>query len=170
MRTIADINAIPSGIQVFIDANIFIYHFAGISQQCTDFLRRIQRQEIKGVISVLTVAELIHRRMIAEAIEKGLVTLKNAVKKMKENPEIVKRLTQYSEDIRIILSLPIEIENLTKDDVLLSAEIRRKYGLLTNDSLNLALMKRLGIRNIATRDIDFERVKEINVWKPTDIK
>ena len=34
------------------------------------------------------------------------------------------------------------------------------------DSLHLSVMKRLKIKNIATRDSDFERVRDITIWSP----
>ena len=34
------------------------------------------------------------------------------------------------------------------------------------DSLHLSVMKRLKIKNIATRDSDFERVRDITIWTP----
>jgi len=32
------------------------------------------------------------------------------------------------------------------------------------DSLHLSVIKRLKIKNIATRDSDFERIKDITIW------
>ncbi|RKY02162.1 hypothetical protein DRP77_08380 [Candidatus Poribacteria bacterium] len=164
-----DIDAIPDGTLVFVDANIFIYHFAGVSDKCTRFLQRVLKGEVKAVVSTIVMAELIHRRMVAEAVEKGFVTLRNAVRKLKENPRIVKLLSQYSRDVEAILALPIIVEPITRDDIISSGQLRERYGLMTNDSLNLACMERLGIRDIATRDEDFEAVEWINVWKPDDI-
>ena len=57
---------------VFIDANIFIYHFAGISKQCTHLFERIRDGKLTGLVNTIILAEVLHRRMIAEAIEKGL--------------------------------------------------------------------------------------------------
>ncbi|MDI6902831.1 MAG: hypothetical protein QMC77_03760 [Methanocellales archaeon] len=34
------------------------------------------------------------------------------------------------------------------------------------DAINLAIMDENNIENIATNDPDFDRVKEIKVWKP----
>ena len=49
------------------------------------FLSRVARGEVRGVISTVVLAELIHRRMmIAEAVERGLVDVRNAVRRLKE--------------------------------------------------------------------------------------
>lgn len=42
----------------------------------------------------------------------------------------------------------------------------RNHGLLTNDSLIVALLQRHGITHLATNDDDFDRVPGITVWKP----
>jgi len=39
------------GDRVFIDANIFIYHFGGRSVQCKAFLERCARRELLGYTS-----------------------------------------------------------------------------------------------------------------------
>ncbi len=33
---------IPSQTKIFVDSNIFIYHFLGSSESCTDFLERVE--------------------------------------------------------------------------------------------------------------------------------
>ena len=67
------------GDRVFIDANIFIYHFGGRSPQCKTFLERCARREPLGYTATPVLAEVLHRLMVAEAITKGLVTSKTAV-------------------------------------------------------------------------------------------
>jgi predicted nucleic acid-binding protein len=42
----------------------------------------------------------------------------------------------------------------------------KDHALLTNDAFHVATMKQRGITNIATNDLDFERVEWIRVWKP----
>ena len=56
---------------------------------------RCARRELLGYTSTSILAEVLHRLMVAEAIAKGLVTAKTAVRKLREQPELVKQLTQY---------------------------------------------------------------------------
>ena len=77
------------GDRMFIDTNIFIYHFGGRSVQCKAFLERCARRELLGYTSTPVLAEVLHRRMVAEAIAKGLVTARTAVRKFGETPELV---------------------------------------------------------------------------------
>lgn len=87
------------GDRVFIDANIFIYHFGGRSLECKTFLERCARRVLLGYTATPVVAEVLHRRMIAEAIAKGFVTARTAVRKLSSAPDLVKQLTQYQEDV-----------------------------------------------------------------------
>lgn len=169
MRIIVDIDALPNDTKVFIDSNIFIYHFAGMSEQCTQIIKKIETKKIDTYVSNIVIGEIIHRRMIAEAIEKRIVTLKNLLKKLKSNPELVKNLTQYSRDISNILLLPLNIISITIEDIRMSQTIRDEYGLMTNDSLNISCIKRLHIENIITHDNDFDTISDLKIWKPSDI-
>ena len=72
---------------VFIDANIFIYNFGGQSTECKEVLIRCAKGELTGYTVLSTLAEVLHRLMIAEAIEKGYISDKNPVRSLKEKPE-----------------------------------------------------------------------------------
>lgn len=116
------------GDSVFIDANIFVYHFGGRSAECKTLLERCARSELHGYTSTPILAEVLHRLMVAEAIAKGLVTAKTAVKKLGETPELVKQLTQYQDDVNKISQMNITILALTADIVQTSAEVRKSEG------------------------------------------
>jgi predicted nucleic acid-binding protein len=155
------------GDSVFLDANIFIYHFGGRSAQCKTLLVRCASRELHGYTSTSILAEVLHRLMIAEAIQKGWVTAKNAVKKLQEKPEVVKQLTEYTADISKIGQMNLAILSLTPGVLAKSEAVRKHEGLLTNDSLVVAFMQNLGLTKLATTDSDFERVPGLEVYKPT---
>jgi len=46
-----DIDKIPDKSRVFIDANIFIYHFAGVSNQCAKNLAFMERHKIIYIVT-----------------------------------------------------------------------------------------------------------------------
>jgi predicted nucleic acid-binding protein len=50
-----------------------------------------------------------------------------------------------------------------------SAGVRKQHGLLTNDSILVAVMKELGMNKLVTLDHDFDRVDWLLVYKPTDV-
>jgi predicted nucleic acid-binding protein len=76
---------------VFIDANIFIYHFGGHSSQCKAFLERCAQRELLGYTSTPVLAEVLHHLMVVEAIVKGLITAETVVRKLWETPDLVKQ-------------------------------------------------------------------------------
>ena len=49
---------LAEGSGVFIDANIFVYHFLGASLECTAPLGRCESGEVQGSPSALVLAEV----------------------------------------------------------------------------------------------------------------
>jgi predicted nucleic acid-binding protein len=92
--------------------------------------------------------------------------LKGIVKHLKEHPDVVMGLDKYSIAPEKIRQMNVITLVITLEDVLDSKRTRESYGLLTNDSMSISVMKRFGISNIATNDSDFERIAGIEVWKP----
>lgn len=155
--------------RVFIDANIFIYNFGGHSPECKDVLLRCAKGELLGITSTFILAEVLHRLMIAEAIEKGFITEKNPVHKLRDHPDIIKKLSTYIHDVEQICNMNIEIVPLTHNCIKKSAEIRQSEGILTNDSLVVATMKEKGVSILLTNDNDFDHIEWLQIYKPSDI-
>jgi predicted nucleic acid-binding protein len=59
---------IKSGKKIFVDPNIFVYHFLGVNDSATDFIQRCEQREIIAYTSSIVIAEVLHRLMIAEVI------------------------------------------------------------------------------------------------------
>jgi predicted nucleic acid-binding protein len=160
---------LPSGASVLVDANIFIYSFGQLSRQCNRLIARLETGDVFGSLTTIIAAETLHRRMLIEAVDKGLVTSSQVLKKLKAHPEIVQQLSDYITEAQKISQLPITVIVVTPQDIQRSHQLRRQFGLLVNDSINLACAQRLGIVHVATHDDDFDCVAGITVWKPTDI-
>ena len=157
---------VPAHTEVFIDSNIFIYHFLDVSESCTNFLEREEREDIDAYTSTIVLAEVMHRLMIAEAIEKYDVKPRGAVRFLKENPEVIPTLKKCEDAVEKIPDFGVKILLLTVEAIFQSGELRRQHLLMTNDSLNLYVMRSNQLYDIATNDGDFERVEWIKVWKP----
>ena len=52
------------------------------------------------------------------------------------------------------------------DAIIRSQEMKRRFGLLSNDSLTLQIMEDLKINNFASNDAYFEMVTSIKLYKP----
>ena len=161
---------IKSGSEIFVDSNIFIYHFTGVSDECSDFLGRCERGELIAMTSVNVILEVLHRLMMVEAVRKNLVKPPNVVKKLSKVPQKLKRLYEYSENTEKIQDMGVVIKPLIFETVVKSHVVRLTSGLMVNDSVIIASMKQEGVKLLATNDKTFEKVDEIDVCTPQDIK
>lgn len=164
-----DINRLPNGSRCFIDANILIYYLGGLSDEIRAFLHRVIDEEIEAHVNTVVVAEILHRRMMAEAVSKGLVTISKVLQKLKAQPQLITQLSDYVVALDDLLALPLRVTNVTLSTIDLSHHYRLSHGLFVNDSINLASAAELQITDIVTNDTDFKRVPNITVWEPTDI-
>jgi predicted nucleic acid-binding protein len=167
IRTLRDI---PSQATVMVDANVVIYAlFPQASQHlnCVDFLERGARDEVRLHVTVSIAADVIHRAMVLEAAAQGIAKVSSeVVTYLKQHPTAVQRLTRYKTILRDLTQAHISILQATYRDLHASKQYRDNYGLLTSDSLILAVMHREGIHYLATNDPDFERVPAIAVRQP----
>ncbi len=80
--------------EIFIDSNIFCYHFDSNSlyqQTCTEFLKKVERKEINGIISDIVIDEVIYVLLI----QKGSELL--ATDKIKRIKKAIKRKGSHLE-------------------------------------------------------------------------
>lgn len=164
-----DINHLPAGTRCLVDTNIFLYHLAAESDDCRQFLLRLGRGEIGAYVTIPIIGETLHKRMVIEAINTGLISGSKPFEKLKRQPHLIRRLSAYITEVTHLLQLPITVIEVTEDDISWSHALRRAYGLLVIDSINLACAVRRGITDIATHDTDFLHVPKLNIWQPTDI-
>lgn len=163
------LDEIESGATVFIDANIFVYHFSegsAFNKSCADFLLKIENAEIHGITSAVTVLEAAHRLMMVEASTSLNVETKNLPKYLKQHPDIAKQLLKHLSIPRIIAAMNIEIIPVTGLLVENSQTNKTKHGFLSNDALAVTVMEELGITALASNDFDFSRVEWIKLYTP----
>ncbi|MFN8495196.1 MAG: type II toxin-antitoxin system VapC family toxin [Caldilineaceae bacterium] len=163
-------STIPARVTVMIDANILIYALFPQSRQhasCKHLLERGARSELALQLVVNTAADVIHRAMVLEVISQGKFQKSgDAVTYLKQTPQAVQQLTRYRTILSDITLAHIKILPLTYRDLHTSRQYRDNYGVMTNDSLILAVMQRERIQFLATNDSDFERVPGIAVRQP----
>jgi predicted nucleic acid-binding protein len=163
------LDLLPPGVRVFIDSSIFIYHFSGASQDCRGLLERCEAGEVKGATSVVVLAEVAHRLMLLEALSSGLLRPPNAVNKLRRRPELVRRLRLYQDRVEQIPLMGVEVLPAGLATLERSADVRRRHGLLVNDSLVVAAAEAAQIGALASADSDFRRVKELKLYEPADL-
>jgi predicted nucleic acid-binding protein len=162
-------DAIEEGSILFIDANVFIYHFTGVSGECTSLLSRCEAEDVRASTSAVVVAEVCHRLMMIEAVERRLVSPGNVVRKLTKRPDVVRQLATYEANVEAIGLMGIDVAPLTIATILQGLRLQKRYGLLTNDSLLIATMMHHGARLLASADRRIAAVSEIEIVTPTDL-
>ena len=165
-----NLDQIPSGESVFVDAAIFVYHFAGASLQCRTFLERSETGDVKATTSCAALAEVSHRLMMMEAVSRGLLSAGNVAKRLRNKPSIVKKLHVYDENVQQIPLMRVEVRPLELKTLMSASALRAEYGLMVNDSIMVATALSMGVGIIATADRDFRRVSELSVAVPGDLQ
>ncbi len=170
----ADLRDIPSGSFVFVDTNIFTYHFCGKSVTCTTFLQRIADGDITAYVNTEVLSDLLHKMMLAEAFQKNIINRPTAVKLKKhlqQNRTAIERLPNHQQLFEQLMKMGLKVIRITKKMLINTKRERKNHGLMTNDSLHLGSMvyHSIPIQNIATRDGDFFHVSGVSVWEPTDV-
>ena len=168
--TSSTLDALPDESSVFIDANIFVYHFTAASVSCRRLLGRCAAGSVHGITSLPVLLEVAHRLMIIEAQQDQLVRGSNPVEKLARLPDIVRRLHRYEEWTLAIPRMGIEVEEVTQHDFLTSLTVRRATGLLTLDALIVAVMRRLRLAHLASADHAFRTVDGLSLLEPNDLR
>jgi len=161
------LSQLPDGESIFLDANIFLYSafdhptFGGA---CKDFLIRVNQEEVRGYCSAFVLNEVFHKLMMSEIVDKFGVQAGVANNLFKQRPEIISELCDVWDEMDIINNINITIfgGQIFPEFV----DLSKKYHLLAMDSAHLAIMRRNGLKNLATNDADFKRVADLKIWKP----
>lgn len=165
----ASLAEIPDGAAVFIDANVFIYHFSGpspLSPACSAFLQRVEDGVLRGVTSTVVLIEVLHRLMILEAVGALRLHPREATRYLKEHPEHVKSLHAHHRAPERIHQMGVEVVSVGLEEIERSQQAKARYGLLTNDALLVTSMERGGLTALASNDPDFDRVEGITLYRP----
>ncbi len=86
-----NLDDIPAGSLCVIDTNVLLYAEQGASLQAQRLLRRIERQDVLGVLPQPVWQELTHKLMLAEAFMLGQITGGNPARQLSSKPDVVKR-------------------------------------------------------------------------------
>ncbi len=161
-----------SSDQIFIDSNIFLDYAIPnpeFGEIASDFLGKVEIEEIYAVTTPAVLAEVSHILLL----ETGAVILKNrnrniVIDKIEADRnfsqhcrDAVDKFNEYVSNLDGLQLIPVMPE-----DYFQASDLARAYNLMSFDALHLSAMRRSHVRNIASRDRDFERVDGIVVWSP----
>lgn len=165
-----NLDKIPDGSLCVLDTNVLLYAEQGMSARAQRLLRRVERGEILGLLPQPVWQELTHKLMLAEALTVGAIKGANPARQLSGKPEVIKRLKLYKEKVQALMTLGLKFEACTQTDLVEGAfRLQSRYGLLTNDSVILAIAFRLDADALVSADERFRAVKEIKVYSPSDI-
>ena len=164
-----NLSSVAAGATVFPDANVLVYHFAPDPQlgpACTDLLVRICKQEIIGYTSTHVLSEMAHRLMTLEAMRTFGWPVAAIAQRLRQHPAEVQTLTAFRRALQEIPQHGIRTLTIPSDLVEAAAAISQQTGLLSNDALIVAIMRRHSLVNLASGDADFDRVPGISRYDP----
>jgi predicted nucleic acid-binding protein len=160
---------LPAGATVFLDASVFIHHFepnALFGPAATEFLERIENQEISGLTATHIVSEVAYRLMTLEAMQAFGWKSAGIALRLRNHPTQVQGLKRFRQAIQEIPLFGIRILTIDPTWLDAAAGISQQTGLLHNDALVIAVMRAHDLNNLASADPDFDRVPGITRYGP----
>ncbi len=165
-----NLDDIQNGSLCVVDTNVLLYAEQGLSRQAQRLIRRCSAGDLIGVLPQTVWQELSHKLMLAEALMMERVSGPNAARKLSRQPDIVKGLGLYKDKILALVNMGLGFEACMKEDLLVNAfRYQEEYGLLTSDSVIVAIAVRLGADVLVTADAAFQKIVEIPIAMPSDI-
>lgn len=188
-----DLSEIRSGARILLHTSILLYARWGVSPECRALIKRCQGKAVQGVITPFTLADFCEQRMLQEARATGFVHVPESptdkdvadlldemettpagsvqfrpVTDLSTRPEVIRNLNVYADDTRALLSGELELTSVHPEDFLEALFLQKMHGLVTTDSLNLAIARRLGINEIAAADHAYDSVQGLITYRPKD--
>jgi predicted nucleic acid-binding protein len=160
------LDAFPDGGRIFVDANIFLYHCWNQSPSCSRLVGRIELGLIHGVTSTTVLNEVTHRLLIAEAISRYPRIARHPTRFLKRHPAVIRTLSQTPLIIERLTHLPLQVISLTPVLWHRAALLSHEFGLLMNDAIIVACLRRLRLHHLASADRDFRLIRNVTVWYP----
>jgi uncharacterized protein len=162
-------DAIPAGTDVFLDANTLIYHFtnhAKYGPACTRLLERIEHREFGGYVSSHGLADVAHRLMTIEAMNRLGWPVTRLAARLKKHHAEIPNLTEYRQALVKLGQVGVRVLPVTESLVVRAAALSQQFELLTGDALVVAAMQSHGLTNLASNDSDFDRVPGLTRYAP----
>jgi predicted nucleic acid-binding protein len=161
---------IPANAAVFIDSNIFIYHFTPdprFGPECQQLFERLTKfQHFVAFTSTHVLSEVAHQLMVMEAQAQFGWPLAGITRRLNAHPAEVQKLTRFRQAIDDIPRLGVEVLPVERHLMPLGASLSQLHGLLTNDAVTAACMQDQRIVHLASHDTDFDRVPGLTRYAP----
>jgi predicted nucleic acid-binding protein len=160
---------LQNGDAVFVDANTLIYHFtnhAKYGAACTRLVERIENKELQGFTLAHSLADVAHRLMTLEAMNRLSWPATGLAARLKKHHTEIPKLTQYAPATAKVGQLGLQVFPVTEQLVLAATRFSHQFELLTGDALIVAVMHQQGLSKLASEDSDLDRVPGITRYPP----
>jgi len=161
---------LPARATVFLDASVLIHHFEPnvlYGPPATEFLERIENQEVVGITTTHVLSEVAHRLMTIEAMQAFGWSSGGVALRLRKHPAQVQTLKRFRQAVQEIPLFAVQILTIDPSWLDLAAEVSQQTGLLHNDALIIVAMRVHGLPNLASADSDFDRVPGISRYGPS---
>ena len=148
---------------VFVDANVILYHLGGLSDDATSLLEMGEKRRIRLITSLRVMDEVFFKYTLASTA-KRYGWRSRVLERLRKDKEKAEEIADDMELLKELFDL-FDVVEPTRSDLLKVIDVQREYGLIGNDALTVALMRRLNLRYIATSDSDFQAVPWIRIVK-----
>ena len=166
-----NLDNIPAGSLCVVDTNVLLYAEQGASSQAQRFVKRCASGEVTATLPQTVWQEFTHKLMLAEAMARGLTSGGNPASRLGSRPEAIKGLTLYKSKVRALVDLGFGFEPCLLPDLLDRAfALQERHGLLTNDSMVLAVALRLKADALVSSDKAFHGIAGLGIYRPTDLR
>jgi predicted nucleic acid-binding protein len=162
-------NDIPAGSEIFVDANAFIYHFAGdalYDARCTKLVSRIEQGELNAFTSADVLSDVAHRLMTIEPIQKFGWPIAGIASRLRSRYANIASLTVFRLAIESVPAMGVNVVDITAERVVSATGLSQTHGLLSGDALIVAPMQFANLSRLASSDSDFDRVPWIRRFNP----
>lgn len=161
-----NLTEIKSGEWVVIDTGILVYANQQKCQECIRLLKRCAQRDVRGIVPMPVVTDLVNNLMLIEAMENGWVERNNSARALVDRPELIRRLSRYENQVREFLGIGLRLEAATHVDVLEAMSLQREFGLFAKDALVLAIARRLNCSAIASTRASLTRTRGFALYEP----
>lgn len=159
---------------IFVDANIFTYFAlcnSTFQVDCTAFIERIERGEIRAVTSTFVLNETYYALLIGKGSEVlNTTSLKRIKKSLVSDSLIVTKCYDVCEEfddyVHVLQAKGLQVLEISQETLSLSLTLGKKYRLLPTDALHVATCRQMNITHIATADVHFDRIDDLHIWEP----
>src|SRR5690348_2759495 len=114
-------DTVPSGADIFLDANTLIYHFtnhAKYGPACTRLLERVENQELRGYLSSHILADVSHRLMTIEAMGRLGWPMTRLAARLKQHHKEIPNLGLYRQALLKVGQMGLRVFPVTEAMVL----------------------------------------------------